>query len=903
MRSFDQRGISSSLAQLGMLVAVSTGSGCASCGDTEDTPSPSAEAALKNGEALSLELSDGVRVSFSATTDPGLQLGDPITRVGLSRSSETIELDGSELTPFGLVLTLEFEPFDSEAFANTKSGHAGRVSASSFMPTFTIPKQLLSGANLDDVLAVARIGDSYSTGVFEPESVRFVPAEIDEEGNLTFTDLYFPHSILSDLEATAAGLASDVTGGLTGPRRIRFAPALAVASVNWTNPPVLVRMIPTREPPYRVPLDELTIRDPERAAIERESCKNNIVVLVHGHNEKERAGFTAGAIEAPWLFAYKRDVWTLFYDYLARQDSRAKLGCTAFYEFIYPTYRPIMTPHGTGARLDQSFSTALATELAPLLQSGDDYRLYIVAHSMGGPVSRAGIQLFDERLLRWFEKFVSWGSPHLGSPLPSLGFALAAAPPYLLHTPPNPFFDELGVPEELAHSEFLYELLVELSSSIQLPAPGPRDYRWAGSTVNPERHRIRLENILELSEAQRATERLAARFNLQTGTWIDNPNLRTLNDLDRFVHSDKYVGIFGITEQSPTWETTAYGYLTYPTMKQTGLGALVIKLVMDSQPDFYQTHNKNQSDGAVPLESMIASGVFGLGNLYFLAGVDHEEYYGAPDSNAVFSAADKATRTFDKTTLALDFLSDPVGCPSLSFTEEPDHAFESTEQITIEGSLSWPGDTTPGSRIREVALRSGGDTVGSSSHGQDGKLHGDVAASALPQRESILELLVELKDGTRLRKEWTVTVEGCRFEDAVPNVVTFTVEAGGCFAYDQFSLCFTPTGGSVVKSADPGCGSFVSAYEVSGATSCNSASLTYRFDTSQSTTYPGCSPIHDEVILYGSYSGSVDVVWDSQARTYGVTSRNGSYSERYESATCEDLGPDCSSTAYITSAR
>ena len=71
----------------------------------------------------------------------------------------------------------------------------------------------------------------------------------------------------------------------------------------------------------------------------------NVVVLVHGHNEDEQRGFEAPTADPPWLVDYKGDVWTLFYDtVLSRDDCADRLGCTAFYEFIYLTYYPIVSP-------------------------------------------------------------------------------------------------------------------------------------------------------------------------------------------------------------------------------------------------------------------------------------------------------------------------------------------------------------------------------------------------------------------------------------------------------------------------------------------------------------------------------------------------------------------------------
>ena len=69
----------------------------------------------------------------------------------------------------------------------------------------------------------------------------------------------------------------------------------------------------------------------------------NIVVLVHGHNEEEKGGSTAPSTSEPWKVIYKQEVWTEFYkSFLAKKKDQ--LDCTAFYEFIYPTFRAAYSP-------------------------------------------------------------------------------------------------------------------------------------------------------------------------------------------------------------------------------------------------------------------------------------------------------------------------------------------------------------------------------------------------------------------------------------------------------------------------------------------------------------------------------------------------------------------------------
>ena len=176
-----------------------------------------------------------------------------------------------------------------------------------------------------------------------------------------------------------------------------------------------MRMVPdTSATAKRKPVSSLG-----KTAQETEKKKpvQNVIVLVHGHNENEKGGIYSAEIERPWYFEYKRDVWTPFYQsYLSNQSSR---NCaTVFYEFIYPTYRDIF---GT---LDSALANALAQELAPQLTNDLKFNLFVVAHSMGGLVARGAVQNFDDKMQDYLQRLVTRGSPHLGSSLYSFRMAL-----------------------------------------------------------------------------------------------------------------------------------------------------------------------------------------------------------------------------------------------------------------------------------------------------------------------------------------------------------------------------------------------------------------------------------------------------------------------------------------------
>ena len=110
-------------------------------------------------------------------------------------------------------------------------------------------------------------------------------------------------------------------------------------NINWVRAPRLTRMIAdkTADPAQRRPLSQLTQQRQQEVLLKP---IKNVILLVHGHNEAEGIGYSRPEINYPWWFEYKRDVWsslyqqfqTLYPDYV---------DCTAFYEYIYPTFRPI----------------------------------------------------------------------------------------------------------------------------------------------------------------------------------------------------------------------------------------------------------------------------------------------------------------------------------------------------------------------------------------------------------------------------------------------------------------------------------------------------------------------------------------------------------------------------------
>jgi len=142
----------------------------------------------------------------------------------------------------------------------------------------------------------------------------------------------------------------------------------------------------------------------------------------------------------PWLYNYKHDVWTYVYEAFVMQSVPGLdepvgpfyTDCTAFYEFIYPTYRPIFTTPWPGVpersarksrRWQRRSPAALRNEplIQQLVATKQPFHLSIVAHSMGGLVARAGMNVLDpaneidrEVMNQSWDRLITWGTPHHG---------------------------------------------------------------------------------------------------------------------------------------------------------------------------------------------------------------------------------------------------------------------------------------------------------------------------------------------------------------------------------------------------------------------------------------------------------------------------------------------------------
>lgn len=482
------------------------------------------------------------------------------------------------------------------------------------------------------------------------EKRTYLPVSWQADGTFVARDAYMPETV-ADLQTANGTLSSRflplprestrAPGNQT--RTIRYVPVSFNGSLNYKRSALLVRMVPTDMPPYRKPYSSLSGEEKEKADA---VFPHNIVVLVHGHNEEEKEGIYKVSAPAPWLFAYKRDVWTLFYQYLPNyyfttpMDAESYLSAehtTRFYEFIYPSYRGIFN------YLNIQLARQLEAELAPQLDAGIPVNVVFVAHSMGGIVTRAAIQEFSDPLFNRLMDVMTWGTPHMGSPLVSLRYAMGAEFPYdfafesdtaaLLLKVANP---AVAWKVQLALYSAKY-LLRWYADGAQLDTPGTRDLRYVRRPIDEPSFRLGLESIFKLSNAQ-STLTNRPKYDLQDGTWILNHNLQRLNQSDRLAGSVKFFPVMGRTDRRVEVNLSSeYPYIDIEnTQYETAIGATIIPLLV-ADPEEEVIHplrsdevlgTAGQSDGAANIPSMAAVEVTQwVGKA---PGWDHEEYYGAP---------------------------------------------------------------------------------------------------------------------------------------------------------------------------------------------------------------------------------------------------------------------------------
>jgi hypothetical protein len=143
----------------------------------------------------------------------------------------------------------------------------------------------------------------------------------------------------------------------------------------------------------------------------------------------------------------------------------------------------------------------------------------------------------------------------------------------------------------------------------------------------------------------------------------------------------------------------------------------------------------------------------------------------------------------------------------------------------------------------------------------------------------------------------------CQFVSGTPTSINLALATTKCLNSNALSFCFTPqANGTILKSSDAGCDQFVDSYQVSGTYSCNALNLTYTFNDSEASDYPGCS-LTSTVTRNIVYSGTVPITWNPTSSAYTIGTNSGTYNSSYSSSTCSVTFPTCSaSDLQVTSA-
>lgn len=503
--------------------------------------------------------------------------------------------------------------------------------------------------------------------------------------------------------------------------RVKYKVMEFKGDLNWNKRSRLVRMIPDAKLAWGRHFAH-AVRDRQELA----KPVVNVVILVHGHNEKEKVGKTPVGGPDPWEVDYKRDVWSYMYRvFLGDKQYADRVDSTAFYEFIYPTYHAAYSPIRGRKTLGEVLANKLAEgapndggQLKKLLDAAAPVNVYIVAHSMGGLVARSAFTHWNNKAHHDFQQLITWGTPHHGSPIVTVGYAINSPLllnanaidrlPAYLKARKGGFWSEWskGVATIVArgHSakRSYYNGIFELK--MQMDAPGSRDLRWDA----PET--LLLDNFFSPHPAH-TSEADYNLYGLGAGLWLYNGNLALFNADDPYRLSDKYTFFYGITTKT---------LLKHPGFISGGNTAMPLLMKNAAKPlSAYRGLKASTNDGAVPLRSMAGGGICRSGRTVNVGDISHEEYYGAPKKGKVSRAnADKAERVARATFLRLGIQKPRSAPPTFDVLSPMDAKLPNAgERVDVKARLKFPYprsfDPTPKRRVRtaEAMTKIGGKNV------------------------------------------------------------------------------------------------------------------------------------------------------------------------------------------------
>ncbi len=631
---------------------------------TGETTTESKKINLLGGSDARIVLSDSSSVFI-----PGLKSNASIE---LKKENNNIVLIKPGLKTSGYMLSLSFR---------------GNDSLNTLRPVITIPRSQVGDVN-PITINIVRVSDILCPdGSIIRNQPRCLPVTIDKSGNYMAIDYMFPNTAAT-LNTTAQ--AGDI---LTRFMRVLIPAACAEekyhesmgwisnvkysimtfqGDVNWLKNPRLVQMIPDqRTGHFRHPATQ-----PER--FKRTAPVINVVVLVHGHNEEEKGGNVESSTKDLWEFDYKRDVWNYMYKFYLDQslktataDPNKNDSCTVFYEFIYPSYRPAYTPVPFNSirpyrTLGQDLGEALNDELiknnpqtAAMIKNNIPFNLFIVAHSMGGLVARAGIRFLDNRIIGNFRQLITWGTPHQGSPLTTLRYIAAAG--FDVKLDDMPFFNFGNAP-------------ADAMEGFAMDTPGTRDLRWTNGS-HGEKNFFKFDSFFR----ERTVEQCEGpEWDLRSGSKFFNDNLKTFNEREQY--AGKYTFLTGSTSKTAGVEkctykfTWVYYFKNSPPINQ---GATLLSIFADN-PAY------KPNDGASPVYSQSGMGLTPNPKSISMGDVDHQQFY-----------EDDGEETAAKTFEVMKDISN-CDCPTLSDLK--------TNKDKVDATLVLPSDPKPGERIDKITV-------------------------------------------------------------------------------------------------------------------------------------------------------------------------------------------------------
>ena len=744
----------------------------------------------------------------------------------------------------------------SEVFANTiladtgviLSGSTRRLSIKgsgnilTLIPEVTIPRTEAGSINIETI-SVIRRGPAMVDGEYIDDHIMALPVRVDDDGNFRVVDPMINEGLVAFIDTASEGdEIPEGSGNVTLSTRSGKAAAWELRSeyvlmsfendLNWNRKPHLVRMVVQPDDAssgFRRPATSQEMAEMSRTPL----C--NLVLLVHGHNEQEKGGSSVETSEvAPWLFSYKRLVWDLFYQNISSSTGSSDqqpvypLDCTAFYEFIYPTYRPIFSPVGikTGVHhetLGEAFGKAVSQEisanpqLGAMLKNNTPFNVMIVAHSQGGVVARAGLRHMPEALRERTVRLVTWGSPHQGAALYTLRYALQSG-----H---DMFIDGWRIPlQSVASSKYLGDRYRDALNVLAIDAPGIRDIRWSKAWDHKTR-------VWELFPGLGGVF-----FDVQVPVPLFSENLTVFNaDTQDETISGGYTFITGQTSKSADFEFNSVSETWNFVKNLTGIqkGATLNRLMMASDYD-------RVSDGAVPIFSQSA------GNIVFdhpvrvrdLGDMDHEEFYGSEHEQRTAETITKGNLTAGVTLEELGMLAPSRHCPTLSATRVVDG--DSTKVLgAIDYALfSDQKLLSFKDQVTRIEIREGdqdGRVIrgGSFSVADDGAFEVSLKSADMPERAVAVAVL---KDNSEISGK----VTGTEVTILPPRIITYEVASGVDEVEESFEAGATPEGVYRYVWQFPG---GVSATQVRGSGELSAVSHVFR-------DYEFDVPVEVRVLLY-----------------------------------------------------